>query len=504
MNQAMQFLNNMHQTRPQLNHLHEILQVIEAQLVPVTADTPVSVIYRLSDLIETANALQKKLMEQHFSNPSIPNNGMPFQFQFPQRDFSRRSPETPMGGWVMRHPGDRPTFVTPNVESDTLRGFADMCMYTYDKLFIDLGDKEKHTKFYDLNFGFVHVSGTNDYLLVTKKSENKISSEELSNRIRTAISSSNIVNYYNLPVNLRLLNGNDIHITDISRFKDFLDCLFSTAHRSETQTQSQPLPERLTILQLLNSLKAGNTLLTDEYLCKEIPNFKLTAEMVYGNNILLTATIVDDNVQNISYTNETLERALYTAGLWVSTDSKSKLSESTVMLRKHYGDNSVENSIPVTDYRQFYKWLIELNSVKHSSAAPDTSFMEKVAEPTADKKPVTLKQLFSFINKVRKSRTSDGIKVPNFKILGVVNQGKAILHIVPEKGAYIDLINICNRFQTYMTSNRLLTTNGNLLSRVKSLDVYLVKPGTTSEDQSNVKMLTDPEDFFGWVKSQGK
>lgn len=531
MNQAMQFLNNMHQTRPQLNHLHEILQVIEAQLLPVTADTPVSIIYRLSDLIETANALQKKLMEQHFSNPSISNNhAASIQSQFPQRDFSRRDTETSSGGWIMRQPGNRPTLVMPFPKQSAFYHHQYVPGYTYDHLLIDLGDKEKNTMFMDFQFKLIKVYPSNDLILFfEKKLENKISSEDLSFKIRTAVLSFG-EQYYNARVRLKMMDGVDTYIANIQEFKnawwnaalsnivtapsemiDTSDTIGTTIKNFLAQT-----PEPVTMIGLLFWINHNKKItLESRFSHVRVPRFKLSVDNSVEGRSLLSANFLPGPDMTLAEAAQEFEQTIYYShNLTTPEGDETADGKRIVYLKKQFEDYSDQPGGRVTDPRQYFEWLIKMNTAKKLAELGQTvKKLAEVNQPTKDTNPqaneekvvnpITLKTFFEFVMSQKEAGHAEIFSVPNFQISGQLDSGKITFTLIPAKGKGIFASTVAKRLFDWLYDNKFLTVGGKLKVRAGETKVYLNRK--TNADGSRVEEipLTDPSYYYTWAKNSG-
>lgn len=524
MNQAMQFLNNMHQTRPQLNHLHEILQVIEAQLVPVTADTPVSVIYRLSDLIETANALQKKLMEQHFSNPSIPNNhGASIQSQFPQRDFSRRDTETSSGGWIMRQPGNRPTLVMPIPKQSAFYHHQYVPGYTYDHLLIDLGDKEKNTMFMDFHFKLVKIYPSNDLILIfERKLENKISSEDLSSKLRTAVLSFG-EQHYNKRVKLRMVDFFDTYINNIQEFKDWISAWWNANPPNFVTAPSEMIDTSDTIGTTIKNLlsRAGEpvtltgllfwinyskkNMLESTHSHVRVPRFKLSVDNSVDGRSLLSANLIPGPDMTLAEAAREFEQTIYyNHSLMTWQGYETADGKRIVYLKKQFEDYGDQPGERLTDPRQYFEWLIQMNTAKKlAEVNQPTKGANQHANEEKMIDPISLKTLFEFVVTQKESGHAEIFTVPNFRISGQLDSGKITFTLTPAKGKGIFASTVSKRLIDWLDENKFLTVGGKLKVRAGETKVYLNRK--TNADGSRVEEipLTDPSYYYTWAKNSG-
>lgn len=534
MNQAQQFLNNMHQTRPELNRLHEIMQVIEAQLAPVTADTPVSVIYRLSDLIETANALQKKLMEQHFSNPSISNyHGVSIQSQFPRQDFSRRNSETPNGGWVMRQPGNRPTLVMPIPKETAFYHHQYVPGYTYDHLLIDLGDKEKNTLFMDFHFKLVKIYASNDLILIfEKKLENKISSEDLSSKLRSAVLSFG-EQHYNKRVKLRMVDFFDTYINNIQEFKDWISAWWKATPPNVVTAPSEMIdtsdtigttiknflaqtPEPVTMTGLLFWINHSKKItLESKHSHVRVPRFKLSVDNSVDGCSLLSANFLPGPDMTLAEAAQEFEQTIYYShNLTTPEGNETADGKRIVYLKKQFEDFGDQPGGRVTDPRQYFEWLIKMNSAKKLVELGQT--VKKLAESNQSVKdthpqtkeqkvvdPITLKTLFEFAMSHKEAGHPEIFSVPNFRISGQLDSGKITFTLTPVKGKGIFATTVSKRLLDWLYDNKFLTVGGKLKVRAGETKVYLNRK--TNADGSRVEEipLTDPSYYYTWTKNSG-
>lgn len=530
MSQAQQFFNNMTNTRLMLNRLQAILAGVESSLIPITEETPMSVISQLSQLIATASTMQRKLISEY----QLTNSEEVFQNSISRLQHPLVSPYKYPEPAVFRHnrefvmrPGGGPTEVSS-------------VGYTYRQLVLDLTKPGKMDLMIQDCVLKTRVAGNDTGIcLAFVESLNKTTNlERLAYKVRTEVSSFSgdhsedqvmVVTRTGVRIPVRSMEDFIHWLTDwsdinqlIHREKEdgktdtpsgvklsphFTGSNFAPSEMVQTSEEIGTMiigkaPKPLTIRELLLNLGNANKAIMDKFANVQVPNFKITAEPFFrGSVILLSASVIDDKKRNFVFSNEVLEQGLHSAGLWFPLNNDSQLGKAQVMLRRHHGDNSPENSIPVTDYRQFYEWLIELNSANMLNKLVDSMSVDdkKATETETAKKTVTLKELFNFTNQVRKTDQSENLKVPNFKIVGTLRNGDVTLHYVRDTGVDINAINVCNRLLTWLSTNKFLTPKGNLSAAPGRLQVHMSISGSARDIP-----LTDPADFFAWIKNQGK